>query len=79
MPARAREPRVTNVDIAAEDIPRLLEFAQRERIDLTIVGPEAPLVLGLVDAHFKPRDCAASDRARRQRASKARRRSRRIS
>ncbi len=46
----AREPGVTNVDIAAEDIAGLLEFAQRERIDLTIVGPEAPLVLGVVDA-----------------------------
>jgi phosphoribosylamine--glycine ligase len=46
----AREPRVSNVDIAAEDIPALVEFAQRERIDLTIVGPEAPLVLGIADA-----------------------------
>lgn len=46
----AREPRVTNVDIAAEDIPSLVAFAKRERIDLTIVGPEAPLVLGVTDA-----------------------------
>jgi len=46
----AREPRVTNVEIAAEDIAGLLAFAQRERVDLTIVGPEAPLVLGVVDA-----------------------------
>ena len=44
------EPRVANVDIAAEDVPGLVEFAKRERIDLTIVGPEAPLVLGVVDA-----------------------------
>src|SRR5512144_1613715 len=43
------EPRTTNVDIAADDVPRLLEFARRERIDLTIVGPEAPLVIGLCD------------------------------
>jgi phosphoribosylamine--glycine ligase len=43
------EPRTTNVDIAAEDVPRLLDFARRERIDLTIVGPEAPLVIGVCD------------------------------
>lgn len=39
-----------NVDIAPTDIPALLAFAQREQIDLTIVGPEAPLVAGVVDA-----------------------------
>lgn len=31
------------------DIPALLDFAQNEKIDLTIVGPEAPLVKGVVD------------------------------
>ncbi len=36
--------------IAAEDINALLELAERERIDLTVVGPEAPLTLGIVDA-----------------------------
>jgi phosphoribosylamine--glycine ligase len=46
----ALEPRVTNVDIAVDDVPALVDFALRERIDLTIVGPEAPLVLGVVDA-----------------------------
>jgi phosphoribosylamine---glycine ligase len=46
----ALEPRVENVAIAAEDVIGLVEFAQREQIDLTIVGPEAPLVLGVVDA-----------------------------
>src|SRR5512138_63493 len=46
----AHEPRVTNVDIGAEDIQGLVDFAKRERIDLTIVGPEAPLVLGVTDA-----------------------------
>ncbi|MFL6577015.1 MAG: phosphoribosylamine--glycine ligase [Povalibacter sp.] len=46
----ALEPRVTNVDIAADDVPALVNFAAREHIDLTIVGPEAPLVLGVVDA-----------------------------
>ncbi len=39
-----------NVPIAATDIPALLSFATRERIGLTVVGPEAPLVSGLVDA-----------------------------
>jgi len=45
----AREPKCENVAIAAEDVDGLLAFAQRARIDLTIVGPEAPLVLGVVD------------------------------
>ncbi|MGI9246074.1 MAG: phosphoribosylamine--glycine ligase [Steroidobacteraceae bacterium] len=43
------EPRTANVDIAADDVPALLHFARREGIDLTIVGPEAPLVIGLCD------------------------------
>jgi len=38
-----------NVDIGAEDIPALLDFALGEGVDLTVVGPEAPLVAGLVD------------------------------
>ncbi|MGR8920951.1 MAG: phosphoribosylamine--glycine ligase [Gammaproteobacteria bacterium] len=46
----AREPGVRNVDIAAEDIGALVEFAVAEPIGLTIVGPEAPLVAGIVDA-----------------------------
>jgi len=46
----ALEPALQNVAIGATDIPALLEFAQREKIDLTIVGPEAPLVIGVVDA-----------------------------
>lgn len=45
----AREPKVTNLTIAADDVPELLEFAQGHQVDLTIVGPEAPLVLGIVD------------------------------
>jgi phosphoribosylamine--glycine ligase len=45
----AREPKVRNVPIAAESVQEILAFAQRERIDLTIIGPEAPLVLGIVD------------------------------
>jgi phosphoribosylamine--glycine ligase len=39
-----------NVDISAADLLALVDFAKRERIDLTVVGPEAPLVAGLVDA-----------------------------
>ena len=46
----AREPRTRNVAIAADDVPALLRFAREERIDLTIVGPEGPLVLGIADA-----------------------------
>lgn len=46
----ALEPALQNVDIAPTDIAALLAFAQREQIDLTIVGPEAPLVAGVVDA-----------------------------
>ena len=38
------------VDLAATDIEALLQFAHHEKIDLTIVGPEVPLVLGVVDA-----------------------------
>jgi phosphoribosylamine--glycine ligase len=43
------EPNTTNVDIAPEDVRALLAFAQQERIDLTIVGPEGPLVIGICD------------------------------
>jgi phosphoribosylamine--glycine ligase len=39
-----------NVAIPATDVPRLLEFARQNRIDLTVVGPEAALAAGLVDA-----------------------------
>jgi phosphoribosylamine--glycine ligase len=46
----AREPGVENVSIAADDIAALLAFAQSHAIGLTIVGPEAPLVAGIVDA-----------------------------
>jgi phosphoribosylamine--glycine ligase len=45
----ALEPRLSNVDIAADNIDALLEFAKAEDIKLTIVGPEGPLVAGIVD------------------------------
>jgi len=37
------------IDIKAEDIPALFEFAKKEKIDLTVVGPEVPLAAGIVD------------------------------
>ncbi|MEG3131989.1 phosphoribosylamine--glycine ligase [Rouxiella sp. T17] len=46
----ALEPLLQNVDIAATDVAGLLAFAQQNDIGLTIVGPEAPLVIGVVDA-----------------------------
>ncbi|HID01394.1 MAG TPA: phosphoribosylamine--glycine ligase, partial [Piscirickettsiaceae bacterium] len=46
----ALEPDMENVAIDATDIPALVSFARDNAIDLTIVGPEAPLVLGVVDA-----------------------------
>lgn len=46
----ALEPTLQNVAVSATDITGLLSFAQNEKIDLTIVGPEAPLVIGVVDA-----------------------------
>ena len=38
-----------NIPIAADDLPALLDFASRENVDLTVVGPEVPLVIGLTD------------------------------
>lgn len=45
----ALEKKIKNVAIDASNIHALLEFAQKEKIDITIVGPEAPLALGIVD------------------------------
>ena len=45
----AREPGLQNVPVAIDDVDALLALAIRERIDLTVVGPELPLVLGVVD------------------------------
>ena len=42
-------PIATNVPIGAEDIATLIDFASNNAIDLTIVGPEAPLAAGIVD------------------------------
>jgi len=43
----------TNLSIAADDIERLLQYAIDNQVELVIVGPEAPLVLGIVDAFEK--------------------------
>ncbi len=54
------------VDIKSDEIERLIGFVKERSIDFTIVGPEAPLVLGIVDRFekenlkiFGPRQCAA--------------------
>ncbi len=46
----AQEPKVENLPIAADDVPALVRFATEQAIGLTIIGPEAPLVIGIVDA-----------------------------
>jgi phosphoribosylamine--glycine ligase len=46
----AMEPKVRNANVAAEDIAAMVKLARSERIDLTIIGPEGPLVAGIVDA-----------------------------
>ncbi|GJL81488.1 MAG: phosphoribosylamine--glycine ligase [marine bacterium B5-7] len=48
----AGEAGVTNVSIEAMDFDGLRDFALREQVDITIIGPEAPLVAGIVD-HFR--------------------------
>jgi phosphoribosylamine--glycine ligase len=45
----AAEPRVRNIALDAEDIAGLVALAAAEQVDLTIVGPEGPLVAGIVD------------------------------
>ncbi len=62
----AREPGVRNADVAMNDIDGLLQLAKREKIGLTVVGPEVPLVAGVVDKFraaglriFGPRAIAA--------------------
>ena len=45
----ATEPRVRNANVAATDIPGLIGLARAEHVELTIIGPETPLVMGVVD------------------------------
>lgn len=49
----ATENKVRNVDIRADDVLSLANFAEAEKIGLTIIGPEAPLVIGVVDEFRK--------------------------
>jgi phosphoribosylamine--glycine ligase len=53
----AAEPGVENINAGAEDIEGLREIAGKLEVDMTIVGPEAPLAEGIVDA-FAERDLA---------------------
>ncbi len=46
----AAEPRVRNVAVATGDLAGLVALARAEAVDLTIIGPEQPLVAGVVDA-----------------------------
>ena len=62
----AREPGVRNAEVAADDLDGLLQLAKREKVGLTVVGPEVPLVAGVVDKFraaglriFGPRAIAA--------------------
>lgn len=52
-PGTAHEDKMENVAISVDDIQGLVSFAKKEGIGLTIVGPEAPLVAGVVDAFEK--------------------------
>ncbi len=45
----AAEPKCRICDISSDDISGLMDLASREKIDLTVVGPEAPLVDGIAD------------------------------
>src|SRR4051794_24694954 len=46
----ATEPKVRNVGVPADDIQGLVRLAEDESVDLTIIGPEGPLVAGIVDS-----------------------------
>ena len=65
-PGTAAEPKCRNVAVAADDVAGLVALAQAEGVALTVVGPEQPLVIGVVDAFaaaglrcFGPRQAAA--------------------
>jgi phosphoribosylamine--glycine ligase len=61
------------VNISAEDLPGLLAFTEEQRIDLTVVGPDNPLALGIVDLFQRKglRIWGPNQRAARFEASKA--------
>jgi len=60
------------IDIKAEDIINLLDFVKREKIDLTVVGPETPLAEGIVDefSNYKLRIFGPNKKAAQLEASK---------
>ncbi len=65
-PGTSAEAGITNVDIKVEAIAELVAFAKENAVDLTVVGPEVPLVMGVVDAFqaeglrcFGPSEAAA--------------------
>tara|TARA_B100001769_G_scaffold141277_1_gene110641 strand:- start:496 stop:1839 length:1344 start_codon:yes stop_codon:yes gene_type:complete len=49
----AQEPAIENININTKDIPALIEFAKKKEINLTIIGPEDPLMNGIVDQFNK--------------------------
>ncbi|KAF0286611.1 phosphoribosylamine--glycine ligase [Spiribacter sp. SSL99] len=49
-PGTAREPGVSNLAVGADDIPALVEQARERAVEMTVIGPEAPLAAGIVDA-----------------------------
>ncbi len=62
----ATEPKTRNVDVGVTDFAALIDLARHEQVALTIVGPEVPLVAGIVDSFeaaglkcFGPRAAAA--------------------
>ena len=52
---------IRNVDVKADDVERLAKLADAENVGLTVVGPEVPLVVGIVDR--SRRSLAPWDRA----------------
>ena len=64
----ARDPRLVNVPIT--DVKALADFAQENKVVLTVVGPEAPLASGVVD-EFRARGMRIFGPTRRPRNSKA--------
>ncbi|MBV52453.1 MAG: phosphoribosylamine--glycine ligase [Coxiellaceae bacterium] len=53
----AKENKVANLPINPIEIPQLIQFAKKEAIDLTIIGPEAPLASGIVDTFLEAGLC----------------------
>ena len=52
-PGSSSEAKIVNIEVQATDIEQLIHFAKNESIDLVVVGPEDPLVTGIVDEFTK--------------------------